>query len=124
MKRERDFLDYLADILDAMDKVRQFTGGMTLEEFSADDRTTFAVVRALEIIGEATKNIPARIRSMYPEVPWKQMAGTRDKIIHEYFGVDLTIVWKTAKEEVPAVRPVIEKVLQELSSEEVDTDGE
>ena len=124
MKRERDFLDYLTDILDAMDKVRRFTEGMTFEEFAADDKTTFAVVRALEIIGEATKNIPARIRRIYPEVPWKQMAGTRDKVIHQYFGVDLAIVWKTAKEEVPAILPVIGKVLQELSSEEAETGGE
>ena len=96
MKRERDFLDYLADILDVMDKVGRFTEGMSFEEFSADERTTFAVVRALEIIGEATKNIPLRIRKIYPEVPWKQMAGMRDKIIHEYFGVRLQVVWDTS----------------------------
>lgn len=121
---ERDFLDYLADILDAMEKVGRFTQGITFEEFSADDRTNFAVVRALEIIGEATKNIPTQIREKYPEVPWKHMAATRDKIIHEYIGVDLAIVWKTVKEEVPAVRPVIEKVLQELYSKEAEPNGE
>ena len=73
---------------------------MTLEQFFADEKTAFAVMRALEIIGEATKNIPQSIKENYPDIPWKEMAGIRDKLIHDYFGVDLEVVWNTATEDL------------------------
>ncbi len=81
----REFEDYLNDILDAMGKAQQFVGNLSYEEFSEDDKTVFAVVRALEIVGEATKNIPNDIRNEYLEVPWKDMAGMRDILIHDLF---------------------------------------
>ncbi|MGC8754815.1 MAG: DUF86 domain-containing protein, partial [Thermosulfidibacteraceae bacterium] len=78
-----------------------------------DDKTSSAVIRKFEIIGEATKHIPEEIRQKYPEVPWKEMAGFRDKLIHFYFGIKYEIVWNTIKE-LPSLRSKIEKILTEL----------
>jgi uncharacterized protein with HEPN domain len=113
MMPRRESRDYLQDILETMDKVERFIGGMTFEQFLADDRTSFAVVRALEIIGEATKHIPASVRRRHPKVTWTSMAGMRDKLIHGYFGVDLEIAWKTATRLIPELRPLIAQVLRE-----------
>ena len=79
----------------------KFVKGMSYDEFVQDDKTVFAVVRAIEIIGEAVKNIPEEVRGSYPEIPWKDMAGMRDKLIHSYFGIRLERVWETANEENP-----------------------
>jgi len=72
----------------------KFVKSMSYDEFVQDDKTVFAVVRAIEIIGEAVKNIPEEVRGSYPEIPWKDMAGMRDKLIHSYFGIRLERVWK------------------------------
>ncbi|HID95113.1 MAG TPA: DUF86 domain-containing protein [Candidatus Latescibacteria bacterium] len=112
MKREVG--DYIEDIIGAMDKTMNFVKNISYEEFTRDDKTAFAVVRALEIIGEAVKNIPDDIRKNYPEIPWKDMSGMRDKVIHKYFGVKLSIVWRAIKEEIPPLKPLFEKILKEL----------
>lgn len=111
---KREIVDYIEDIISAMDKAMDFVENMSYEEFTRDDKTVYAVVRAIEIIGEAVKNIPANVRKNYPEIPWKDMAGMRNKVIHEYFGVRLNIVWRTLKEEIPPLKPLFEKILKEL----------
>jgi len=118
MTPERTYQDYLSDILDAIEKIAQFIQGMTFDQFAQDHKTFFAVIRALEIIGEATKNISAEIRVSHPEIPWRQMAGMRDKLIHDYSGVNLTVVWNAALDELPKLKPAIRQVLAEITQRE------
>ena len=111
---KREIGDFIEDIIDAMTKATKFVEGVSYEEFTKDDKTIFAVIRAIEIIGEAVKNIPDDTKKGYPEIPWKRMAGMRDKVIHGYFGVDIKVVWDTIKEEIPEVKPLFEKMLNDL----------
>ncbi len=111
---KRDYKLFIKDILDCIEKIEDFVGDMGLEEFTEDDKTSSAVVRKLEIIGEATKNIPEFMRDQYKEIPWKDMAGMRDKIIHFYFGVDYEIVWKVIKERLPEIKPEITRILKDF----------
>ena len=113
---KRDFLDYVEDIVDAMRSALTFVEGMTFRQFQRDQKTAFAAVRALEIIGEAVKKIPGPVRDRYPEIPWKDMAGMRDKLIHEYFGVNLRTLWDTIKKEIPKLKPLFERILQDHES--------
>ena len=104
---KRDYKLYLKDILDAITKIEGYTKDLSFEEFSKGDLVIDGVVRNFEIIGEASKNIPDEVKKQYPDVPWKEMAGMRDKMIHEYFGVDLEIVWKTVKNRLPQLTSII-----------------
>jgi len=100
--------------LKCIDKIEEFTKDMDFDEFVEDDRTSSAVVRKLEIIGEASKNIPEFIKDRYGEIPWKDMARMRDKIIHFYFGVDYEIVWKVIKERLPKIKQSIKEILEAM----------
>jgi uncharacterized protein with HEPN domain len=106
--------DYVQDIYDAMEAAEEFVSNWTFEEFTGDRKTQFAVIRALEIIGEATKNIPYETREKYPSVPWKDLAGIRDKLIHSYFGVNLEVVWLSVKEGIPEAKQNIKCILDEM----------
>jgi uncharacterized protein with HEPN domain len=106
------FIDYLRDILDAVEKIEEFTLGMEYAEFALDNKTIYAVVRALEIIGEATKQIPEPLRRKYATVPWREMARMRDKLIHQYFGVDLQVVWKTVRNDLTPLKSVIIEMIR------------
>ena len=109
----RDYTLYLKDILAAIDSIEEFVAGMDLQAFQADDKTTSAVMRKLEVISEATKQIPDEIRQSHPRVPWKEMAGMRDKLIHFYFGVDYQLIWRAIKERLPQIKPELQKILRE-----------
>jgi uncharacterized protein with HEPN domain len=109
----RDYKLYLKDILEAMTSIETFVEGMDFESFRADDKTSSAVIRKFEIIGEAAKKVPDEIRQDYPWVPWKEMAGMRDRLIHFYAGVDYPLVWKTIKRRLPEVKLHIQKIVEE-----------
>ncbi|MFV1965834.1 MAG: DUF86 domain-containing protein [Pirellulaceae bacterium] len=115
MKQSRDHRDHLDDIFLAARKAIEFVKGTDYEHFLLDDKTAYAVVRALEILGEATKRIPAEIRDRFPEIPWRSMAGIRDKLIHDYVSVNLEVVWKTVTEDLPPLLPQIQRVLDETA---------
>jgi uncharacterized protein with HEPN domain len=112
MKREPLFTDYLRDILEHAEKVQSFIAGLDEDAFHQDEKTIFAVIRALEVVGEAAKKIPQPIRDKYPDIPWREMAGMRDKLIHDYFGVNTAVIWKTAVEDIPALIPLIHQVFK------------
>ncbi len=109
---KREYGDYLQDIVDSANEIGDFTAGMSFEDFKNDKKTVNAVIRSLEIMGEAAKKMPDSIRNKYNKVPWKKMAGIRDKLIHEYHGVDLEIIWLVVKEELPQIRPLLSKILR------------
>ncbi|MBU1182033.1 MAG: DUF86 domain-containing protein [Proteobacteria bacterium] len=116
MISERLYIDYLRDILDNAKKASDFIKGMTENDFLRDEKTIFAVIRALEIVGEATKKIPDEVRGKYPGIPWREMTGMRNKLIHDYFGVNLAVIWKTVTEDMPKLIPLVKQVIEDQTS--------
>ncbi len=106
--------DYIQDILDSIQDVENFIQRLSFDAFKDDRKTINAVVRSIEIIGEASKKIPKSLRDLQPEIPWKKMAGMRDKLTHAYFGIDLEIIWKVASEEIKQIKPGILKIRERL----------
>jgi len=105
---------YLKDIFDSIERIEKYIDNLNYEEFSNNLMVIDAAVRNFEIIGEATKNLSREIKSSYPEIPWKEMAGMRNKVIHEYFGVNLKIIWKTIKKRLPELKIKIGEILKRL----------
>jgi uncharacterized protein with HEPN domain len=87
---------------------------MSFEDFKRDKKTIYVVVRGIEVMGEAAKKIPKTLKDKYREIPWKKMAGMRDKLIHEYFGVDVEILWKTIKDDIPSIKPLVQELLKSM----------
>ena len=114
MSEDRLLLDYLNDILESITDIREFTAGMTKENFYADRKTIKAVVRSLEVIGEAAGKIPQQSRNTYPEVSWLEIIGMRNRLIHEYFGVDLDIVWQTIEEDLESLDKTVKRIVSEI----------
>lgn len=109
----RDYRDYLHDILGAINDIESFIDNLSYDEFIKDRKTLNAVIRSIEIIGEATKKLPDQIKGKYTDLPWKRMSGMRDKLIHGYFGVDTKTIYKTAQEDIPTIKKSIQKILKE-----------
>ncbi len=112
----REEIDYLRDILDNIDIASEFVSNLTYEQFREDQRTIYAVTRAIEIVGEATKNISPTLRDRYPTIPWRSIAGMRDKVIHEYFGVNYQILWDTVQQDFPVLKKTISRIVSDLES--------
>jgi len=105
---------YLQDILDAIEKIKKYTAKVDYEMFSKNQMMIDAVLMNIAIIGENVKKIPEDVKERYPDIPWKDIAGMRDKVIHDYFGVDVNIVWETIKKDVPELEQKIKVMLKEL----------
>ena len=107
---------YLADILKAITKINSYIAEMTYREFAQDDKTQDAVIRNLEIIGEATKPIPPAFKELEPGVPWKSYAGIRDIIAHYYFGVDLELIWDTVQHDLGKLKAAVEGLITKIKT--------
>jgi len=111
---KRSVRHFLEDALEYCEKTQKFVSDMSYEEFLADEKTFLAVTRALEVIGEALKNIPDEIRNKFPQVPWREIIGFRNTVAHVYFGVDQKIVWNTAKEDVKYLKELIKCIIDDV----------
>ena len=107
-------IDLLEDILICMGKIQRYVAGVTYEQFKNDSKTQDAIIRNIEIIGEAVKRLSVTIRTKYPNIPWKEIAGTRDRLIHDYFGVNIDIIWEIATMDIPKLKLEIEKIKKEI----------
>lgn len=112
--KERSNKLFVEDILEAIEKIKRYTKGLTYKTFAKDQMVVDAVIRNLEIIGEASRNIPDDVRDSYPDIPWKRMIGLRNIVVHEYFGVDLSIIWDIINRNLPDTKPEITAMLEIL----------
>jgi len=112
---KRNYKLFLQDILEAMNAIEKFIEGMEFDELVKDDKTSSAVIRKFEIIGEAARNIPDLIKEQYKDIPWKSMAGMRDRLVHGYFGIDYKLVWDTIKVDFKNLKHSLKKVLKDIN---------
>ncbi|MFO7824570.1 MAG: DUF86 domain-containing protein [Cyclobacterium sp.] len=111
-KRNRNYQMYLEDIITSMDRIAEYIDGLSFNEFKKDYKTVDAVIRNFEVMGEAAKNLPIEIRSKYEDVPWDEMYLLRNKVSHEYFGIDYEIIWDVATNYLPENKSQIERIIQ------------
>ncbi|HBB02471.1 MAG: hypothetical protein US89_C0012G0025 [Candidatus Peregrinibacteria bacterium GW2011_GWF2_38_29] len=107
---KRDIFLYVNDIYCSCNKILKYTKGCNFAKFKKDEMIIDAVVRNLEIIGEAAKNAPSKLKESHKEIPWKQIIGMRNKVTHEYFGIDSEILWEAIREDIPALKEKIAKI--------------
>jgi uncharacterized protein with HEPN domain len=115
---KREFLLYLEDMLQSMERIEAYLGDFDFEKFQNNNLVVDAVIRNFEIIGEASKNIPSEIQEKYPEIPWKKMYGLRNLMAHEYFGVDHEMIWEIAKNNLPKNRTDLLKVIEKEKTQD------
>ncbi|MBI4162651.1 MAG: DUF86 domain-containing protein [Candidatus Aenigmarchaeota archaeon] len=115
---KKGYTIFIKDIIDSMNRIEEFVSVMTLEELMKDDKTSSAVIRKFEIIGEAAKNVPKLVKDKQTDISWKAMIGMRDRLIHAYFGIDFKLVWLAIKKDIPEIKPKLQKILNELEESE------
>jgi len=108
---KREFILYLEDMLQSMNRIEEYLGELDFRKFKMNDLVVDAIIRNFEIIGEASKKIPADIQEKYPEIPWRKMYGLRNLIAHEYFGIDYEMIWEIAKNNLPGNRIDLQKII-------------
>lgn len=116
MSGKRRDKDFLGDILDATERVIAYTANLSYEQFLADTKTQDAVLRNIEIIGEAAKKLSTTLKKSHRDIPWRDMAGMRDKVIHHYFGLNYDIVWNIGQTQIPPLLPKISAILKQLEN--------
>ncbi|TAK21857.1 MAG: DUF86 domain-containing protein [Chloroflexota bacterium] len=116
MRSGREYADYLGDIAEYAYRAEMLVAGTDPTDFQADSTVSLAVVRCLEIIGEAARHIPAHVRHRYSDVPWHKVVAMRNLLAHEYFGIDLEVIWRTVKEDLPALREVVSRMIGALDA--------
>lgn len=112
----KDPIIFIRHIMDSIKNINEFSRKLSKDKFMKERMRQNAIIRELEIIGEAVKNTPLNFRKKYPSIEWVKIAGLRDKIIHQYFGVDLEIIWRVVKEDIPELEGEIIKILKKESS--------
>jgi uncharacterized protein with HEPN domain len=112
----RSYKDYIHDILSEIETIEIFNSSMDFESFKHDKKTVYATIRSLEIIGEASKMIPTDLRLDYPDIPWVEIRNMRNKLTHEYFGVDIDTVWATIKNDLIELKKVLKTILEDKRS--------
>jgi hypothetical protein len=117
MKDKRRFKLFLEDIIQSIEKIEEYISGLSYKDFVERGLIIDAVVRNLEIIGEASKRIPINIRESYSEIPWRRMIGLRNIVTHEYFGIDLNIIWTIVTVNLPETKPMIEAILKAVKDQ-------
>lgn len=110
----REYRLLLSDILQAAEDIRNFTQGVSREDFVADEKTRSAVLYKFAVMGEATKLLPDQVRAQYPDIPWRSIAGLRDRVIHGYIGVDYNLLWETIDKKIPVVIAGLHAILDEI----------
>ncbi|MDD3248015.1 MAG: DUF86 domain-containing protein [Methanosarcina sp.] len=111
---KKDDRVYLSHILQSVSLIEKYTEDLTEEEFLSNSLFQDATIRQIQIIGEATKNLSKSLRDKYPQIHWRGIAGMRDKLVHDYFGVDINAVWDTIKDDIPALKKIVLKIIQDL----------